>query len=92
MKLIGGGRNPLDSEDIMAVCLHREHQAGAGGAIVEQDGASAADAVLAAQMRAGEAELMAAEIGQRDADLYLFFIALAVHGYGNFPRFFHCRS
>ena len=92
VQLIRGGGNPLDGENIMAVRLHREHQAGARGAIVEQDGASAADAVLAAQMRAGQSELMADEIRQRDADLDLLLVALAVHRYRNLPRFFHCRS
>jgi hypothetical protein len=52
----------------VAVGLHRQHQAGARRAAVEQDGAGAADAVLAAEMRAGEAEFIADEIGERDAD------------------------
>ena len=72
------GRDALDGQDLVAVRLHRQHQAGARGAAVEQDGAGAADAVLAAEMRAGEAELVAQEIGERQAHLDLVLVALAV--------------
>ena len=92
VQLIRGGGNPLDGENIMAVRLHREHQAGARGAIVEQDGASAADAVLAAQMRAGQAELMADEIRQRDADLDFLLVALAVDGQRDLACLAHPNS
>ena len=64
-------RDALDGEQLVAVGLHREHQAGARRAAVEQDGAGAADAVLAAEMRAGEPELVAHEIGERHAHLDL---------------------
>ena len=49
--------------------LHREHQAGARAAAVDQHRAGAAHAVLAAEMRAGEAELVAQEIGERQPGL-----------------------
>ena len=52
----------------MAVGLDRERQAGRADRAVEQDGAGAADAVLAAEMRAGQAEVVAEEVRQRDAD------------------------
>ena len=64
MQLVRAGRDALDGGDLMAVGLHREHQAGARRASVEEDRAGAADAVFAAEMRAGEAELMAEEIGE----------------------------
>ena len=85
----GDGRDALDGQDLVAVRLHREHQARARRVAVEQDGAGAADAVLAAQMRAGEAELVAQEIGERPAYLDLFLVALAVDGQRDFPRLAH---
>src|SRR5450432_2635501 len=39
---------PLDGADLFALRLHREHQAGAQDRVVEDDGASPANAVLAA--------------------------------------------
>src|SRR5262249_8879680 len=83
MQLVGRGRDALDGENIMAVRLHREHQAGARRAIVEEDGACPANAVLAAEMGAGEAELVTDEISQCHADLDFFFVALAVDGQGD---------
>ena len=53
------------------VGLHGERQAGARGDAVDLDRAGAADAVLAADMRAGRAQLMAQEIGQQHARLGL---------------------
>ena len=64
MQLVGAGGDALDGQHLVAVGLHRQHQAGARRAAVEQDGAGAADAMLAAEMGAGEAELVADEIGQ----------------------------
>src|SRR5579885_3179197 len=56
------GRDAFDRHDLVAVGLHREHQARAGRTAVEQNGAGAADAVLAAQMRAGKAQIVPQEI------------------------------
>ncbi len=75
----------------MAVCLHRKHQAGARRAVIEQDGARAADAVLAAEVRASETKLMADEIRESDADLDLFLVPLAVDGQANFAALSHRR-
>ena len=55
----------------MSVGLHREHQAGAHRLAVEEDRAGAADAVLAADVRAGQAELVAQEVAQQQARLDL---------------------
>src|SRR5580700_2480481 len=50
---------PLDGADAAAVGLDREHQAGAHRIVVEDDGAGAADAVLAADMGPGLAAVIA---------------------------------
>src|SRR5260370_29198842 len=57
MQFVGRRRDALDGENIMAVALHREHQAGTRRAVIVEDGACPADAILAAEMGAGEAEL-----------------------------------
>ena len=80
VQLGGVGRDALDREEIVPVRLDGEHEAGAHGQAVDQDGAGAAHAMLASQMRAGEAELVAQEIGERETDLDLFLIAGAVDG------------
>jgi len=92
MQLVGRGRDALDGENIVAVRLHREHQAGTRRAIIEEYGACPANAVLAAEMGAGEAELVADEISQRHADLDFFLVPLAVHGQRDFPLLSHCHS
>ena len=65
----GAGRQPLDGGDRVAVGLHREHQARAHRHAVDQHRAGAADAVLAAGMRAGERELVAQAVEQGHARL-----------------------
>src|SRR5262249_53436340 len=85
------GRDALDGENIMAVRLHREHQAGARRTIVEEDGACPANAVLAAEMGTGEAELVTDEISQRHADLDFVLVALAVDGQGDLSLLSHCH-
>src|SRR6266704_624680 len=57
----------LDGRDPVAIRLHRIHQAGADRLAVKQDGTCAADAVLAANMRAGEMELLTQPVDQRRA-------------------------
>src|SRR6266566_788150 len=54
--------------------------------------ACTANAVLAAEMGAGEAELVPDEISQRHADLDFFFVPLAVDGQRDFPLLSHCHS
>src|SRR5262249_44517408 len=92
MQLVGRGRDALDGENIMAVRLHREHQAGTRRAIIEEDRACPANAVLAAEMGAGEAELVADEISQRPAALDFFLVPFAVEGPRVFPLLPHCPS
>ena len=55
----------LDGLDLAAVGLNRERAAGTGRQPVEKNGASAANAVLAAYMRAGQPDLVADEVGQQ---------------------------
>ena len=92
MQLVGRGGDAFDGEQLVAVRLHRQHEARARRAPIEQDGAGAAHAVLAAEMGAGEPELMAHEVGKRHAHLDLFLVALAVDRQCNLSRFAHRRS
>src|SRR5258706_9510407 len=62
---------PFDRANRRAVGLDREHQARAHGRAVELDRAGAADSVLATEARRGEAEVVAQEIGEELASLYL---------------------
>ncbi len=57
-------RQALDRVDLAAVRLHREHQAAAHDLAVDAQRARAAHAVLAADVRAGEAQLLAQEVDQ----------------------------
>src|SRR5687768_624924 len=59
-----GVRKSLDGVDPAAVCLHGEHQAAAHDLAVHAHRAGAADAVLAAEVRAGQPELLAQEIDE----------------------------
>ena len=90
--LSADGAMPSTVRMLVAVRLHRQHQAGARRAAVEQDGAGAADAVLAAEMGAGQAELVAQEIGERHPHFDLFLVALAVDGQRDFSRLAHGGS
>ncbi len=69
---------PFDGADLPAVGLDREHQAGADRLAVEDDGAGAADAVLAADMGAGLAAVVADRIDQRLARLDADVVRAAV--------------
>ena len=73
----------LDRLHRRAVGLDREQAAAADRDAVEADRARAADAVLAADVRAGEAEAMPEEVGQEQARLDLLDDDLAVDGDGD---------
>ena len=64
MQLVAVGE-ALDGADLLAVGLHGEHQAGAHRLAVDDHRAGAADAVLAADMGAGLAAILADGVGQR---------------------------
>ena len=68
----------LDRRQLAPVRLHGEHQAGTGSLSVHQHRAGAAYAVLAAEMGAGEPELVAQEIGERDPRFDTALVRLAV--------------
>ena len=59
----------FDRHDVGAVGPDGERQAGADAVAVHQDGAGAADAVLAADMGSGQPERVAQKIGQQQARL-----------------------
>jgi hypothetical protein len=58
-------REALDRHDLRRVGRDREHEAGGRAPAVEQPRARAALAVVAAPLRAGEAEVLAQQIEQR---------------------------
>src|SRR5437867_765450 len=70
----------LDGLDARAVALHREHQAAAHDHAIDAHRAGATDAVLAADMAAGEAQVLAQEINQRLARIDVLAHLLAVDG------------
>ena len=67
--------------------LHRQHQAGAHDLAVDAHRACAANAVLAADMRAGQFQMLAQEIRQIEPRQHMRIDALAVdierNGYGS---------
>ena len=69
-----------DRGDLGAVELRGEHQARAGGLAVDQHGARAARALLAARVGAGEGQLVAQEVQQQGARLDEHVVRRAVHG------------
>ena len=64
-----GGTDALDRDDVGALGLHREHQARPHRVAVDEHGARAADPVLAPEVRTGEREVFAQEVGKRLARL-----------------------
>ena len=88
VELVAGGE-PFDGAYLLAVGLHCEHQAGADRRAVDQHGAGAADAVLAADMGAGLAAILANGIHQRAPRLDPDGVAFAVDRQGDFGSFAH---
>jgi hypothetical protein len=68
----------------MPVGLNGENQARAGWVTIEQNSASAAHAVLAADVGAGQAEIMAQEIAQQQTRLHLSLVCFAIDCQGKF--------
>ena len=75
----GAGKR-LDRIDTAPVRLHGEEAAAAHGDPVQEDRARAADAVLAADVRAGEPQAVAEEVGQQEPRLDGLAHRAAVHG------------
>ena len=84
-----GGRQALDRRHRGAVDLDGEHQARAHRLTVHQHGAGAADAVLAADVRAGEAELVAQEVAEEQARLDVGGVGRAIDGHADAETFRH---
>ena len=82
---LAGGGEPFDGLDLGAVGLDREEQARADGDAVEPHGARTADAVLAADVRAGQAERVAEEVREEQPRLDLLAPGTSVDGDGR-PR------
>src|SRR6266480_3439669 len=78
-----GPRETLDGGDAVAVRLHGVHEAGPYRLPVEHHRARAADAVLAADVRAGKAKVFAQPVHQRQARRHLGRSRLAVDFDGN---------
>ena len=76
-------RQAFDGANLFARRLHGEHQAGAHRLAVDDHGAGAADAVLAADMGAGLAAVLADGVGQRAARLDGDGVIAAVDGEGD---------
>src|SRR6202035_5968333 len=73
-------RQAFHGSDLTTVDLHREREAGARRLAVDADGAGAAHAVFAADMRPGRADLMPQEVGQQQPRLRLAGARFAVQG------------
>src|SRR5262245_8060138 len=74
---------PLDRRDGRSVGLHREERAGLRAAAVDENGAGAALCGVAADVRAGQAQLFAEEVDEQDARVDLPLADLAINGHRN---------
>jgi len=77
--------------DRRLVRLNSEHQTGAHRRAVIEHGATAADTVLAANMGAGQVQILAQKVGEAFARLDFFFNGLAVDRKFDSLKF-HLRS
>ena len=73
-------REPLDRDHLGAVGLDGEDRAGLGAAAVDEHGAGAALAGIAADVRAGEIQLLAQKMHQQRARLRLRLPGFTVDG------------
>ena len=69
---------PFDRDDLALVGLHREHQAGAHRLAVKLHRATAAHAMLAANVRPGQGQFMAQKISETDSRLDFLLDRLAI--------------
>src|SRR5438067_385974 len=87
-----GIREAFDRFDRAAIGLHGEHQAAAHDLAVDAHGARATHAVLAADVRAGEAELIAQKVDQMLPRGDAASQASAVDRQCGFDSVFHARE
>jgi len=78
------GCHILDSADPAAIGLDRKRQAGSASLSINMDRATAADAVLASDMGAGEPQLVSQKIAEQHANAHGSSDRLPVHGQRNF--------
>ena len=71
---------PFDGHNLVAVGLHGEHQAGTDRLAVEQDGTGPAHAMLAADVGAGQSQIVAQKVAQQQPWLHGPLIFRAVDG------------
>ena len=83
MQALGIGRQALDGGDLSPVDLDRHEQARPHRLAVEQDGAGAADAVLAAHVRPRQAQSRAQEIAEEEPRRHGFSALAPVHPHAN---------
>ena len=77
-------RDALDRQDIGAVGAHRQREAGIDPPAVDQHGAGAALAAVAALLGSGQVQALAQQVEQRDARVVKLDVApLAVDGEGD---------
>ena len=69
----------FDRDDRTAGCLYRKHQAGSDCCAIDDDGAGATYAMLAADMRTGQREVMSQTVGQRSSCLGSYLDPTAVY-------------
>ena len=82
MQAAVGGGNAFDGDDARALRLHREHVAALHRLAVHVDGAGAALGGVAADVRAGQAQMVADEVDEQRARLDFGGDRLAVDGQG----------
>jgi hypothetical protein len=76
-------RQPFDRRDVPAVALHRENQARQHALLVKKDRAGSARTLIAALLRAGQAEMLAQRVvplGGRRWDRGVLPPLVNVHG------------
>src|SRR5579875_1981725 len=76
-------RQPLNCQQFTAIGLNGKHQAGTHGGAIEENCASPADAMFAADMRAGQMPFVAQHVAQQPARLYLRCALDAVDTHAN---------
>ena len=79
----------FDRDHFLPLALHREHQARPGTRAADQYRARAAHSMLAADVRAGEVQLVAQEIGERQARFDFARVRLAIERDGDAPGVRH---
>src|SRR5262245_31167413 len=80
LAILRQSHQPLDGQDLSSICLHGEEQTRTDALAVEQDGTTAADSLLAAEMSSGKPKMVAQEVSQRQTRLHKSVTLFAVDG------------